>query len=351
MQIITNNEKHNHMGKLVQMSAQANMMIIVSAFISGNLGKMFDSMPTIKQVTIYTNLSGYDDGADKIIALFDFCNYCKKKGIDLLIKSDDDLHGKAYLFYRNVKDKMIEPKGFVISSGNFTENGMRNNHEFGVMINDEMQQNELASMINNLKTYEITEQQLAILVEKAREYKKKFESISSMPKFDVDEYVNLKPSKQNKKETRYFLKPLGTADRPFEKGRTLKERDQIGFGDEIKSIHKRDVFLCHATGPQMIVGYYMVSSDKQYWRQSDENDRWPYKFNVVCKSIPFSKKWWNYGLKTKELAEKFLAENPGEHITKKGGDSIGSLNFGSERIELTEAFARYIIERIPEVEE
>lgn len=56
------------MGKLVQMSAQANMMIIVSAFISGNLGKMFDSMPTIKQVTIYTNLSGYDDGADKIIA-------------------------------------------------------------------------------------------------------------------------------------------------------------------------------------------------------------------------------------------------------------------------------------------
>ena len=84
MQIITNNEKHNHMGKMVQMSAQANMMIIVSAFISGNLGKMFDSMPTIKQVTIYTNLSGYDDGADKIIALFDFCNYCKKKGIDLL---------------------------------------------------------------------------------------------------------------------------------------------------------------------------------------------------------------------------------------------------------------------------
>lgn len=89
----------------------------------------------------------------------------------------------------------------------------------------------------------------------------------------------------------------------------------------------------------MIVGYYMVSSDKQYWSQSDENDRWPYKFNVVCKSIAFSKDWWNYGLKTKELA-----------ITKKGGDSIGSLNFGSERIELTEAFARYNIERIPEVE-
>ena len=351
MLIITNNEKQNHMGKLVQMSAQANMMIIVSAFISGDLGKMFDSMPTIKEVTIYTNLSGYSDGADKVIALYEFCNYCKKKRINLLIKSDDYLHGKAYLFYKTIKNKMPEPKGFVISSGNFTENGMRHNHEFGVMINDEMQQNNLANMINNLKTYEISEQQLAILVEKARKYKKELESISRIPKFDVDKYVNLKPSKQNKIETRYFLKPLGTADRPFEKGKTLKESDEIGFGKEIKSIHKRDVFLCHATGPQMIVGYYMVNSEKQHKHQTDENDRWPYKFDVVCKSIPFSKNWWEYELKTKELAEMFLIENPGEHITKKGGDGIGSLNFGSERIELTEKFARYIIERIPEVEE
>ncbi len=178
---------------------------------------------------------------DKVIALFDFCNYCKKKGIDLLIKSDDYLHGKAYLFYRNIKNKMPEPKGFVISSGNFTENGMRNNHEFGVMINDEMQQNELANMINNLKTYEITEQQLAILVEKAREYKKELELILRCQNLTY-KYVNLKPSNLNKKETRYFLKPLGTADRPFEKGRTLKESDQIGFGDEIKSIRKRMYF-------------------------------------------------------------------------------------------------------------
>ncbi len=41
MKIVTNNKKQNHMGKLVQMSAQANMMIIASAFILGDLLKMF----------------------------------------------------------------------------------------------------------------------------------------------------------------------------------------------------------------------------------------------------------------------------------------------------------------------
>ena len=350
MQIITNNEKQKHMGKVIQLSEESNVMTIVSPFIASNLGELFDKMPTIKEVTIYTNLSGYSDGADKAIALHKFCNYCKEKKINLVIKSDDDLHGKAYLFYKKTS-KTIEPTGFIISSGNFTDNGMRNNHEFGILSKDEAQQHILANLVNDLKTYDVTEEQLGILVEKAKEYKKKVELVPTIPKFEVDKYINLKPSKNNKHVTKYFLKPVGTAENPFKEGYTLKESDEIGFGEIVNTIHKRDVFLCHATGPQMIVGYYMVDSDKQHTYKIDENDRWPHKFKVICKSIPFSKKWWDYKLKTKELVEQFLQENPGEHITKNGGDTVGSLNFGSERIELTEKFARYIIERIPEVEE
>lgn len=351
MKIITNNEQHNHMGKLVQMSVEADMMVIVSAFISGNLGKIFDSMPTIKQVTIYTNLSGYSDGADKIIALYEFCKYCKEKKIDLLVRSDEHLHGKAYMFYKTVKNALPEPKGFILTSGNFTQNGLRHNHEFGIIVTEVEQQRNLEKMINTLKTYEVTEQQLSILVEKAKAYKKGLEKLQPIPMFNVDKYINLKPMKQNNTKTKYFLKPLGTAENPFAVGKTLKERDRIGFGDEVKTIHRRDVFLCHATGPQMIVGYYVVDSEKQEWDKKNEEDRWPYKFDVVCKSVPFSKTWWNYKLKTKELMAEFLKLNPGKHITKKGGDSIGGLNWGSERIELTEEFARFIIERILEIKE
>ena len=350
MQIITNNEKQKHMGKVIQLSEESNVMTIVSPFIASNLGELFDKMPTIKEVTIYTNLSGYSDGADKAIALHKFFKYCKEKKINLVIKADDDLHGKVYLFYKKTS-KATEPTGFIISSGNFTDNGMRNNHEFGILSKDVAQQHILANLVNDLKTYDVTEEQLGILVEKANEYKKKVELVPTIPRFEIDKYINLKPSKNNKHVTKYFLKPVGTAENPFKEGYTLKESDEIGFGEIVNTIHKRDVFLCHATGPQMIVGYYMVDSDKQYLNKIDENDRWPHKFKVICKSIPFSKKWWDYKLKTKELVEQFLQENPGEHVTKNGGDTVGSLNFGSERIELTEKFARYIIERIPEVEE
>lgn len=167
----------------------------------------------------------------------------------------------------------------------------------------------------------------------------------------------MKPSKQSNVKTKYYIKPLGTADKPFEIGRTLQENDEIGFGEIINSIHRRDVFLCHATGTQMIVGYYIVNCDKQIMHRTDENDRWPYKFDVVCKSVPFSEIWWEYELKTEDLKEQFLRENPGKHITpngganKKGGDTLGSLHFGSERVEITEDFARYIIGKIPGIQE
>ncbi len=87
MEIITGDESHNHFGKIVQLSKQANTMMIVSAFLSDDLGKMFDDMSTINMVTIYTNLGGYEDAADKTISLQKYSIYCREKGIDLLIKS------------------------------------------------------------------------------------------------------------------------------------------------------------------------------------------------------------------------------------------------------------------------
>lgn len=357
MQIITNDKTHNHFGKIVQMSNGADTLIIASAFIAGDLSVIFERMPTIRYVTIYTNMSGYSDGAEKVISLYEFCQYCKSHNIDLIVKSDDCLHGKVYLFYKSRKNGIPEEKGFIISSGNFTINGLRNNHEYGVMVEDVEQQKELADLINKIKTYEVTEEQLTILVEQAKKYKQKLEKMPPIPKFNVDKYVNLKPSKKSNVKTQYFIKPLGTSTEPFEIGQSLKENDQIGFGDIVNSIHRRDVFLCHATGPQMIVGYYIVNCDKQFIHKTDKNDRWPNKFDVICKSVPFSKKWWEYGLKTEDLKEQFLRENPGKHITqnggedKKGGDTLGSLNFGSERIEITEEFANYIIEKIPDIQE
>lgn len=189
MQIITNDKTHNHFGKIVQMSNDADTMIIVSAFIAGDISQIFERMPTIRYITIYTNLSGYSDGADKVISLYEFSQYCKSHNINLIIKSDDCLHGKVYLFYKSRKNELPEAKGFIITSGNFTINGLRNNHEYGAIIEDMEQQKEMATLINKIKTYDVTEEQLVMLVEQARIYKQELSKIPPLPKFNIEKYL------------------------------------------------------------------------------------------------------------------------------------------------------------------
>ena len=105
------------------MAVKADTLIIVSPFVTDDISKLIESMVTIKNITLYTTLQKYDDIAQKAVALYKFYEYCKGKSIDLLIKIDDNLHGKVYLFYDGIK-----PRGFILTSGNFTENGLINNH-------------------------------------------------------------------------------------------------------------------------------------------------------------------------------------------------------------------------------
>ena len=118
MKLLTNEKMSNHLSCLKKMATKADTLIIVSPFVTDDISKLIEDMVTIKNITLYTSLQKYDDTAKKVIALYNFYEYCKGKAIDLLIKIDDNLHGKVYLFYDGVK-----PKGFVLTSGNFTENG------------------------------------------------------------------------------------------------------------------------------------------------------------------------------------------------------------------------------------
>ena len=73
----------------------------------------------------------------------------------MLIKIDDNLHGKVYLFYNGSK-----PKGFMITSGNFTEKGLLNNHEYGLCVEDEEIQKKMADTIMSINIYDLSYIQL-----------------------------------------------------------------------------------------------------------------------------------------------------------------------------------------------
>lgn len=341
MEILINAKKNNHLSCLKQMAAKADTMIIVSPFITDDISKLIAGMTTIKKITLYTTLQKYDDTAQKAVALYKFSEFCKDKGIDLLIKIDDNLHGKVYLFYDGVK-----AKGFVLTSGNCTENGLVNNHEYGLHIEDAEKQKEMADIIMSINTYDLSHVQLCEIYDAALKFIKDHPAVQQ-EKFKVHKLINKKPSATQNGTVKYYLKPVGTSQEPFIKPKVIKEVDMLGFGKNPKTMQKGDVLLLHSVGPSSIVGYYTVISDEAVFIKNDDEDRWPWKVQAECHSSQFSEKWWDYELKTQELVNEFLEQNPGKHITLAGGDTLGALQWGRDKVQITKEFAQFVIGKMP----
>lgn len=341
MEILTNGKKNNHFSCLKKMAVKADTLIIVSPFVTDDISKLIKNMNSIKKITLYTTLQKYDDTAQKVVALYKFCEYCKEKSIDLLIKIDDNLHGKVYLFYDG-----IEPKGFVLTSGNFTENGLINNHEYGMCVEDADKQKEMEDIIMSINTYDLSYKQLCEIYDKALKFIKKYPA-APQEKFKVHKLINKKPSATQNGTVKYYLKPVGTSQEPFVKPMVIKDVDMLGFGKNPKTMQKGDVLLLHSVGPSSIVGYYVVISDEAVFDKKNDNDRWPWKVQAECHSSQFSAIWWEYELKTQELIDEFLEQNPDKHITLAGGDSLGALQWGSDKLQITKEFAQFVIGKMP----
>lgn len=341
LDIISNGKKNNHLSRLKKMVAKADTLIIVSPFVTDDISKLIEDMTTIKKITLYTTLQKYDDTAHKAVALYKFHEFCKSKGIDLLIKIDDNLHGKVYLFYDGIK-----AKGFVLTSGNFTENGLVNNHEYGVCVEDVEKQKEMADILMSVNTYDLSYVQLCEIYDEAQKFIKKH-PVVQQEKFKVHKLINKKPSATQNGTMKYYLKPVGTSQEPFVKPKVIEETDMLGFGKNPKTMQKGDVLLLHSVGPSSIVGYYVVTSDEAVYIKNNDDDRWPWKVQAECHSSQFSAKWWDYELKTQELIDEFLETNPGSHVTAAGGDTLGGLQWGSDKLQITKEFAQFVISKMP----
>lgn len=342
--IIQNSGKENHIKYMKEMAKKSDTLIIVSPFLSDKIEQIIEQLNSIKNITIYTTLDKFDDTAQKAVALYMFAKYCKNKNIDLKIKIDEDLHGKVYLFYKGAN-----PKGFIITSGNFTEKGMKKNHEYGIMINDAAQQKTMADMIMSIITYDIKEKELKALYFEALTYMEKHPLISKN-EFKAKKIIDKKPSSTQNGNQNFYIKPIGTSKSPFKEPNVLKDNDSTGFNNNPKTLKKGDVLICHSVGPSNIIGYYVVADEEAEYDKLDEYDRWPWKVHVECHSGKFSSEWWKYKIRTQDLVDEFLTKYPGKHITAVGTDTIGALKWGRDKLHITKDFGMFIIEKIDSIQ-
>ena len=111
---------------------------------------------------------------------------------------------------------MGKPICYIRVLRNFTDNGLKHNHEYGVFLDNESLQKKLAEQIFGLPWMELSFQDVISLNKKAEEFMKEH-SEAKQPVFKVFDYVSNR-RKIMTGSCKFFVKPLGNADRPVKKG-------------------------------------------------------------------------------------------------------------------------------------
>ncbi|MEG2305701.1 MAG: NgoFVII family restriction endonuclease, partial [Lachnospiraceae bacterium] len=129
MELLNNYDVKNHKKQLMKMAFSADEMVLASPFLGGDINILLEAInkkEQLKHIVLLTVLKAYDEGINKADTLTAFIEYCEIKNISYEIHIDEKLHGKVYLFYKKKQEK-----GIIISSSNFTSNGLVKNHEWG----------------------------------------------------------------------------------------------------------------------------------------------------------------------------------------------------------------------------
>lgn len=336
------NTEYNHYNVLTQYSELADKFIIVSPFLTSDMPRMLSGMPTIKCVELYTNLDGYGMAVNVLPAIRGLYEYCHDMGVSVSVKYNNHLHGKAYLLYKG-----NEGKGCIITSGNFTDNGMKNNHEYGVFLDNDSLQAEIREQIYGLDCLELSYEEVVELTEKAYEFTDKH-SAAKLPVFKAADYIKnrvILPDNCN-----FFVKPLGNENRPVGEGYTIIEDNDIGFSKKTPGISKGDILICYGVKVHNVLGCCRVLTGEAKEGMAFEGDRWKFKLTTGCISEKYSSHWWDYDIKIFDLVDAFIKiKKEGEHVTAAGKDKLDALQYGHQYIKITKEFAQFIVDIISNI--
>jgi HKD family nuclease len=343
LEIISNNTSNNHYNYIKNILGDANELHIISPFLMESFDIFFDEIKDmgIKHISLTTTLKdNTPDLFKKANSLYSLCLNCVKQGIDYKVYIDNKLHGKIYIASLNGI-----PLKAIITSANFTEAGLGFNHEWGIQINNPIQIEKLINEISELRSHALSNEEIANIIAKIDSYSDSL----GVPK---QQQVDLKVSdqikqiiKQSNKDVRYFIKPVGWADRPFSTNRTLSnDIEKLHFSKrKPTAVRTGDILICYAVGTTKLLGYYEVIDEPKFLENAD---RWPWEVKGKNLSTDYSKKWNSFNNTLSKVLNSYDTSLP---VTYVGGKSFGALNFGADRVRLNEQFANHVIKIIDSI--
>jgi len=346
----------NHSARLKELFGNSHTVILTSPFLMTDFADFFGevNLSQLKKLHLITTLSPKSfDQIKKISSLISFIEFpnIKDKSVDCQISLNNKLHGKIYIFKKD--DDYISA---IISSANFTDNGLSRNHEWGVEISDKDEIKELeTSILNSIEFSNLTFDEIYRMQQATTDFLSKQPQTETR---DIDlKLTNLLSSSswisQLNDTIEFWLKPIGVTDNPVaENIQFNKLDDKLNFSKlRPNGVKPNDILIAYGVGTTKILSIYSVTSfpisvtpeeiEEDKWLK-----RWPWYVEAHNLTPNFGSNWARHNLWINSLKDEYLATNPNEAITAVGGQTLGALNYGKDKLKLSPNFAKFIIDKV-----
>jgi hypothetical protein len=249
------------------------------------------------------------------------------------------LHAKIYI----IDDFCL------ITSANLTDTAFTKRHEIGIFL-DEEQSAKTISIFS--KWWTDAEVVSNIIIKKYKNSKSQSSEEASGSK--LKPLWNLPPDNY---EINYWLKPIGAKEEPVLPSRIFKkEIEYLHFSKRKPTgVKLNDILIAYGVGARTILSVYQNTSSigtvtSQEIIKKPRLKRWP--FYVIGKNLTpiFGSQWAKHNLVASKLVEEYLEQNPDGFITKVKGKNLNALMYSSDKIKLHPDFARFIIQKVNNIQ-
>lgn len=341
---VVNNCRGNHIEEVKDLLANSNKALIASPFISLTVIDKMKNWLTFgfQELTLITTLKEKDpDQLRKVPVLMELFRLKKTRGFHLTVKIDNQLHGKVYI---GMRDENFT--GAIVTSANFTDNGLENNHEWGIFFNDQKEISNMHQQIVKDASLELTEKDLMKMKQWIDDNPK--EDVKS-PSIDVSFIDMIEKPIVNKASLTYWLKPLGKSPDPVPSTRLFgDEMHQITFTTKNpRGIVEGDILLAYSVVTQQIISVFEATDERgvltEFANLGDE--RWP---NYIwCKNLTpgYGANWPERGLTFSGLRDEFLRQFP-TYTILPSGNKLNGMQWGADHIKATSEFGTFVVNRM-----
>lgn len=353
---------NNHLTRIKQLFEASDTVILASPFLMHDISDFFKETNTshLTKIHIVTTLvPKSSDQIKKIHSLYSFIQIPQIKDniTSWQVSLNNKLHGKIYIF-----KKSGVYVSAIISSANFTENGLHKNHEWGVEISEIPLIRELEkSIIGSIEIERLSVDEIIEMQKVAKIYLDHHPNTSSK---DIDLILTnilLTPDHALflDHKINYWLKPIGYTDSPIKEGE-LFDSTNVGLGNlnfskrRPSGIKINDILIIYGVGSTKILSIYRVTSTAQHVTDEEIEEvkwykRWPWYVTGENLTPIYGGIWWNHNLRIGELASEYLISKPDMTLTKVGGKTLGAFNYHNDKLNLSLGFAKFLITKVIEI--